>query len=80
MFRVKAREKDLRRKLHREKEKSTSLSDHIKTLTTELRRTSEEMKMKQVNHTGWMKHVRLPAKGEWQAIKLDTDQVGTMRG
>ncbi|XP_033634147.1 rootletin-like [Asterias rubens] len=71
---LKAREKDLRRKLHREKEKSTSLSDHIKTLTTELRRTSEEMKMKQVNHTGWMKHVRLPAKGEWQAIKLDTDQ------
>ncbi|XP_071794676.1 uncharacterized protein [Asterias amurensis] len=71
---LKAREKDLRRKLHREKEKSTSLSDHIKTLTTELRRTSEEMKMKQVNHTGWMKHVRLPAKGEWHAIKLDTDQ------
>ena len=45
-------------------------------MATEMKHIKDETRIKQVSHNGWMKHVRLPAKGEWSAIKLDTEQVG----
>ncbi|XP_022105199.1 nucleoprotein TPR-like isoform X2 [Acanthaster planci] len=71
---LKTRDKDLRRKLQRERETNRQQADRVRDLTSELRKAQDGSKKEEMHHGGWMKYVRLPDQGEWPSIKFDTQQ------